>query len=45
MLYNGSNENRFHFIIHGGSNKERQYLMKRSIAKQFGINALKEIDG
>jgi hypothetical protein len=42
--YNASNENRFHFIIHGGSNKERKELMKRSLAKQFGNNVLKEID-
>jgi len=42
--YNGSNENRFHFIIHGGSNKERMQLMKRSLAKQFGNDVLKEID-
>jgi hypothetical protein len=42
--YNGSNENRFHFIIHGGSNKERKELMKRSLAKQFGNDVLKEID-
>jgi hypothetical protein len=40
---NSSNENRFHFIIHGGGNKERQYLMKRSVAKQFGNDVLKEI--
>jgi hypothetical protein len=42
--YNASNENRFHFIIHGGSNKERKELMKRSLAKQFGNNVLKESD-
>jgi hypothetical protein len=42
--HNASNENRFHFIIHGGSNKERKELMKRSLAKQFGNNVLKEID-
>jgi len=42
--YNASNENRFHFIIHGGSNKERKELMKRSLAKQFGNDVLKEID-
>jgi len=42
--HNASNENRFHFIIHGGSNKERRELMKRSLAKQFGNDILKEID-
>ena len=42
--HNASNENRFHFIIHGGSNKERKELMKRSLAKQFGNDVLKEID-
>ena len=40
---NSSDENRYHFIIHGGSNKDREFLMKRSIAKQFGSDALKEI--
>ena len=42
--YNGSNENRFHFIIHGGSNKKRKELMKRSLIKQFGSSIEKEID-
>ena len=42
--YNASNENRFHFIMHGGFNKERKELMKRSLVKQFGKNVLKEID-
>ena len=42
--HNASNENRFHFIIHGGSNKERRELMKRSLAKQFGNDILKEIN-
>ena len=28
---NSSNENRFHFIIHGGSNKERKQLMVKSL--------------
>jgi hypothetical protein len=41
---NNSNENRFHFIIHGGSNKERKQLMMKSLVKQFGKNVLKEID-
>jgi len=41
---NSSDENRFHFIVHGGSNKDRIQLMKRSIGKQFGLCALKEID-
>ena len=42
--YNGSDENRFHFIVHGGSNKRRKELMKRSLVKQFGNDVLKEID-
>ena len=42
--YNASDENRFHFIIHGGSNRERKDLMKRSLVKQFGNDVLKEID-
>ena len=41
---NSSDENRFHFIIHGGSNKERVALMKRSMVKQFGKNVLRELD-
>jgi len=41
--YNASDENRFHFIIHGGSNKERKELMKRSLVKQFGKDVLKEL--
>ena len=42
--YNSSNENRHHFIVHGGSNKERKELMKKSLAEEFGIGELKEID-
>ena len=41
---NSSDENRFHFIIHGGSNKERIELMKRSMVKQFGKDVLRELD-
>ena len=41
---NASNENRFHFIMHGGFNKEREKLMRQSLAKQFGKDVLKEID-
>jgi len=41
---NSSNENRFHFIIHGGSNKERQEIMKQSLIKQFGKDVLREIN-
>lgn len=40
---NNSNENRFHFIIHGGSNKERKQLMMKSLVKQFGKDILREI--
>ena len=40
---NNSNENRFHFIIHGGSNKERKQLMMKSLVKQFGKDVLREI--
>ena len=42
--YNASEENRFHFIMHGGFNKEREKLMRQSLAKQFGKDVLKEID-
>jgi hypothetical protein len=41
---NNSNENRFHFIVHGGSNKERIELMKRSMVKQFGKDVLRELN-
>jgi hypothetical protein len=41
---NSSNENRFHFIMHGGFNKEREELMKRSLVKQFGKDVLREIN-
>jgi hypothetical protein len=41
---NASYENRFHFIMHGGFNKEREKLMRQSLAKQFGKDVLKEID-
>lgn len=41
---NSSDENRFHFIIHGGSNKERIELMKKSMVKRFGKNVLRELD-
>ena len=42
--YNGSDENRYHFIMHGGFNKYRRELMKNSLVKEFGKNVLKEID-
>ncbi len=42
--YNGSKENRYHFIVHGGNNKERKELMKKSLVKRFGKDVLKEID-
>ena len=42
--HNASTENRFHFIMHGGFNKERKELMKRSLVKQFSKDVLKEID-
>ena len=41
---NSSDENRYHFIIHGGSNKERHWLMLRSLFKQFGGSVLREIN-
>jgi hypothetical protein len=41
---NSSDENRFHFIIHGGMNTERKRLMKQSLAKEYGSDVLKEID-
>ena len=39
---NSSTENRFHFIIHGGSNKERKELMMKSLVKEFGKDVLRE---
>ena len=42
--HNASTENRFHFIMHGGFNKERKELMRKSLIKQFGKDVLKEID-
>ena len=39
---NNSSENRFHFIIHGGSNKERKQLMIKSLVKQFGKDVTRE---
>jgi hypothetical protein len=30
--------------MHGGFNKEREKLMRQSLAKQFGKDVLKEID-
>ena len=42
--YNSSDENRFHFIMHGGFNKARKELMKKSLVKQFGKDVLREID-
>jgi len=41
---NNSNENRFHFIIHGGMNNARRELMKKSLVKQFGKDVLRELD-
>jgi len=41
---NTSEENRFHFIIHGGMNNERRRLMKQSLVKEYGSDILKEID-
>jgi len=42
--WNDSEENRFHIILHGGFNKTRQELMKKSLVKQFGKDVLKEIE-
>ena len=42
--YNASNENRFHFIVHGGSNNARKQLMLDAVVQQFGKDVLKEID-
>tara|TARA_B100000749_G_C18397693_1_gene453229 strand:- start:47 stop:739 length:693 start_codon:yes stop_codon:yes gene_type:complete len=42
---NSSDENRFHFIIHGGQNKMRKELMTKAMVKQFGLHIMKEIDG
>ena len=42
--YNASDENRFHFIVHGGSNNARKVIMLDAVVKQFGKDVLKEID-
>ena len=42
--YNASDENRYHFIIHGGMNNPRKRLMLDALVKQFGKDVLKEID-
>ena len=42
--YNASTENRYHFIVHGGNNKERKGLMKKALVERFGRDVLKEID-
>ena len=42
--HNSSNENRYHFIIHGGNNKEREKLMLKSLVKEYGGDILKDID-
>ena len=41
---NSSNENRYHFIMHGGFNKERE-ANRESLVKQFGKDVLKELIG
>ena len=41
---NSSKENRYHFIIHGGSNKDRERLMLKSLVKEYGSDILKDID-
>jgi hypothetical protein len=41
---NDSNENRIHFIIHGGSNKMRKELMRKSLVKQCGSDVLRELN-
>jgi|TARA_B100001964_G_scaffold229921_1_gene282790 hypothetical protein len=43
-VLNYSDENRYIMIMHGGFNKERKELMKKSLVKQFGKDVLKEID-
>lgn len=42
--YNDSDENRFHFIIHGGHNMERKKLMLQSLKTLMGNDVEKEID-
>ena len=44
LLWETQKSNRFHFIIHGGTNKERKILMRKSLVKQFGSDVLREID-
>ena len=41
---NSSNENRYHFIVHGGNNKARKQLMLEALVKRFGKDVLKEIN-
>jgi len=41
---NETKENRFHFIMHGAGNNHRIDLMKKSIVKTYGNDALKEIE-
>ncbi len=43
-VHNESDEGRFHFIIHGGSNKARKELMMKSLVKRYGKDVLREID-
>lgn len=41
--FNNTKENRFHFIVHGGSNNERKKLMLESLKKLVGYDVEKEI--
>lgn len=42
--HNDTDENRFHFIVHGGQNRERKRLMLQSLKTLVGNDVEKEID-
>ena len=42
--YNGSKENRFHFIIHGGGNQERYDLMLYALKELVGNDVEKDLE-
>ena len=42
--YNGSKENRFHFIIHGGGNQQRHDLMLYALKKLVGNDVEKDLE-
>ena len=42
--YNGSKENRFHFIVHGGDNQERGDLMLYALKELVGNDVEKDLE-